>query len=215
MALDRTIVTAVALELLDEVGLEGLTLRQLAARLKVKAPAIYWHFKNKQDLIDEMASSVFRNGIQQIRPTSGMKWDRWAIAYGTGLRRILLLHRDGAKMISGTRLTDNSLYEPMEMALRKFVDAGFSTYFAVVALSTIYSYVIGFVIEEQAVHRFHGERIEIYEPQQRALRIGTGKLPLTLKAGDYLFSNFDRRFKDGLKLVVKGIAIRRGSEAGT
>src|SRR5215831_17825241 len=105
MALDRTKMIAAALELLDEEGLEGLTLRRLATKLKVQAPAIYWHFKNKQELLDEMASSVFRAGMGEIRITQAMKWDRWANVYGKGLRRMLLRHRDGARMISGTRVT--------------------------------------------------------------------------------------------------------------
>ena len=53
--LDREHVVRVALRLLDEAGLDGLTLRRLAAELDVKAPALYWHFANKQDLLDHMA----------------------------------------------------------------------------------------------------------------------------------------------------------------
>ena len=37
----------VALELVDEVGLDGLTLRKLADRLDVKAPALYWHSRRR------------------------------------------------------------------------------------------------------------------------------------------------------------------------
>src|ERR1700733_5446194 len=170
MALDRPSMIAAALELLDEAGLDGLTLRRLASKLNVQAPAIYWHFKNKQELLDEMASAVLRAGVQQLPKSAGVKWDKWAMAYGKGLRRILLLHRDGAKMVSGTRLTDNSLYAPMESSLRTLVDAGFSPRLSMVALSTIYSYVVGFVIEEQAVCPRPGERDEFYGPQQRTER---------------------------------------------
>jgi len=204
---------AAGLELLDEVGLEGLTLRRLAAKLNVQAPALYWHFKNKQDLLDEMASTVFRSGAELVRSTSTRRWDKWAMTYGRGLRQILLLHRDGARMMSGTRLADASLYESMEMALRVFVDAGFSTYIATVALSTIYSYVVGFVIEEQAVHPEAGKKDEFYEPKVRAQRIDGDRLPLALKAGDHLFSKFDRRFDDGLKLIVSGISARMPSKS--
>jgi len=50
--LERDLVVNTALKLLDEVGLDGLTLRKLAAELGVQAPALYWHFKNKQALLD-------------------------------------------------------------------------------------------------------------------------------------------------------------------
>jgi TetR/AcrR family transcriptional regulator, tetracycline repressor protein len=208
MALDRTTMIAAALELLDEAGLEGLTLRRLASKLNVQAPAIYWHFKNKQELLDEMASAVLRAGVKHLPISAGVKWDKWVMAYGKGLRRMLLLHRDGAKMVSGTRLTDNSLYAPMESSLRTLADAGFSPKLSMAALSTIYSYVVGFVIEEQAVCPRPGERDEFYGPQQRSQRVDGEKFPLALQAGD-LFSNFDQHFEVGLKLIISGIAAQK------
>jgi TetR/AcrR family transcriptional regulator, tetracycline repressor protein len=57
-ALTREAVTRAALRLLDEVGLEGLTTRRLAAELGVQSPALYWHFRTKQDLLGEMAEAV-------------------------------------------------------------------------------------------------------------------------------------------------------------
>jgi TetR/AcrR family tetracycline transcriptional repressor len=152
-----------------------------------------------------MASAVVRAEVQQLPTSAGVKWDKWAMAYGKGLRRLLLLHRDGAKMVSGTRLTDNSLYAPMESSLRTLVDAGFSPKLSMVALSTIYSYVVGFVIEEQAVCPRPGERDEFYGSQQRGQRVDSEKFPLAHQAGD-LFSNFDQHFETGLKLIIAGIA---------
>ena len=49
-----------ALDLLDEAGMDGLTVRALAARLGVQAPALYWHVRNKQALLDEMATQIWR-----------------------------------------------------------------------------------------------------------------------------------------------------------
>jgi len=56
--LDPALVVLVALKLLDEVGLDGLTLRRLAAELGVQAPALYWHFANKRELLDHMAQAI-------------------------------------------------------------------------------------------------------------------------------------------------------------
>ena len=212
-ALDRPTMIAAALRLLDEVGLEGLTLRRLATALSVQAPAIYWHFKNKQDLLDEMATTVLRDGARQLLPAPGMKWNKWAMVYGRGFRRLLLARRDGARMVSGTRLTDASLYAQMEQSLRVFVDAGFSPYQSVLAASTIYSYVVGFVIEEQAVYPEPGERDAFYDLQIRAQRVDAEKHPLALRAGKHLFTRFDRRFDDGLRLIIDGLAARRPTGA--
>lgn len=67
--LDRTRVADTALKLLNEVGLDGLTLRAIAKELDVKAPALYWHFKDKQALLDEMATEMYRRMVAATPPT--------------------------------------------------------------------------------------------------------------------------------------------------
>ena len=76
MALKREQVVRVALPLLDEVGLDGLTVRRLAERLGVQNPALYWHFKNKQALLDAMAKTMLADALADIQPPSAD--DRWA-----------------------------------------------------------------------------------------------------------------------------------------
>ncbi len=51
-------------------------------------------------------------------------------------------------------------------------------------------------------------RDEFYGPQQRGWRPDGEKFPLALQAGD-LFSNFDRHFEEGLKLIIAGIAAQK------
>src|SRR5260370_28603336 len=55
----QELIVQAALTLLDEVGLEGLTMRRLATALKIQAPSLYWHFPNKQALLDGMADAIF------------------------------------------------------------------------------------------------------------------------------------------------------------
>lgn len=206
MALDRETVVRTALRVLDEGGLDGLTLRKIAAKLGVQAPALYWHFKNKQELLDAMATTVFADALDAFdQPSAAATWDEWAASYGTGLRQMLLRHRDGAKMVSGTYLTDAALYAPMERALRMFTDAGFSFSDALLGLSTIYCYTIGFTIEEQAVYPRPGERNPQYDLPKRAARIDDAQFPLALAAGDETFTKFDERFARGLRVIIRGL----------
>jgi TetR/AcrR family transcriptional regulator, tetracycline repressor protein len=206
MGLDRRLVVRVALRLLDEVGLEGLTLRRLAGELGVKAPALYWHFKNKQELLDEMATTMLRDLLEETEPPDpDQSWREWVAGSARSLRRMLLGHRDGAKVFSGTYLTDDALFGAQELPLRKLTDAGFSLGDAVRGYATIYNYTIGFVIEEQAVRPRPGERDERYDPARRAKRIDAEKFPLVVAAGEEIFTGFDDRFEHGLRLIISGM----------
>jgi TetR/AcrR family transcriptional regulator, tetracycline repressor protein len=203
--LDRGRVVETALRVLNEVGLEGLTLRRIASELHVQAPALYWHFKNKQELLDEMATTMLRGLVKTAefaRPPPS--WEENLVAMAWGLRRMLLSYRDGAKVFSGTRLTDDSFYGSMDTLLRTLTDAGASVRDAVCGFSTVYNYTVGFTVEEQAVHPMPGERDPGYDLEQRAQRVGE-RLPLAQAAGEELFSGFDDRFERGLRLILRGI----------
>ena len=66
------------LRLLDEVGLDGLTLRRLAAELDAKAPALYWHFANKQQPLDHMAHVMTQPWMHTISTTAaGRRREDW------------------------------------------------------------------------------------------------------------------------------------------
>ncbi|MDX3070003.1 TetR/AcrR family transcriptional regulator C-terminal domain-containing protein, partial [Streptomyces sp. ND04-05B] len=144
------------MRLLNEVGLEGLSLRLIAKELDVQAPALYWHFTNKQDLLDEMATEMVRRmavdwAAMPAGPDDGVDWQAALRARMRGLRAHLLRYRDGAKVYSGTHFTDLSYAEPMEANLRVLTAAGFSPAAAGRAWFTAYSYTIGYVIEEQSM----------------------------------------------------------------
>jgi TetR/AcrR family transcriptional regulator, tetracycline repressor protein len=214
MGLDRAKVVAAGLQLLNKTGLDGLTLRRLAGEMGVQAPAIYWHFRSKQELLDHMATAVLLEAAEEGGIAPRARWDRSVMDSSRRFRRVLLRYRDGAKMVSGTRAMDNALYAAMEASLRVLAGAGFTQSQSVAALSTVYSYVIGFVIEEQAVCPAPGERDEFYDPVAREGRIGALPVPLAKRAGRQIFSNFDRRFEAGLKLIAAGMAAQRKTRVG-
>lgn len=207
MKVNREILTRGALRLLNEVGLEQLTLRRLGGELKVQASAIYWHFKTKEQLIDEMATLVLAEGAQNLVPARKQsEWKAWALAFGEGLRKTLLRYRDGARMVAGTRLTNTEYMNTAEAVGARLIDAGFTLRQTVVLLSTVYNYTLSFVMEEQAVFPKPGERSEHYDLQKRSEQLADAALPLLRQAGPILFDRFERRYKEGLDLILQGAA---------
>src|SRR4029077_7330353 len=56
---------------IGEEGLEGLSMRALADRLEVKAASLYWHVRDRRELLELLAESI----LDTVRPASrGSGW---------------------------------------------------------------------------------------------------------------------------------------------
>ena len=217
MAVGREPVVRAGLKLLDRVGLEGLTLRAIGAELGVRAPTLYWRFRNKQDLIDEMASQVLADYAADLLAAEPqpVTWPEWARRSAQRFRVELLRYRDGARMVAGTYLTDTRVYAVMEMALAVFAAAKIAPDAAVDCLKTIHDYVVGFTIEQQAVISRTGERDPRYALEAREARMDPARYPLARSIGPNLFSNYDEAFARGVDIIITGFAagLPRNSKA--
>jgi TetR/AcrR family transcriptional regulator, tetracycline repressor protein len=212
MKVNRDMVTRAGLKLLNEVGLDQLTLRLLARKLGIQAPTLYWHFQSKEDLLDEMATVVLAEGAGQLVPArASAGWTVWAATFGTGLRKMLLAYRDGARMVAGTRLTNTGYMMTAERIGAKLVETGFSVRQTVVLLSTIYNYTLSFVMEEQAVFPRPHQRSPRYDIAERKARLDPKKFPLLRQSGPILFDRFERRYQEGLDLVLRGAGSTRSA----
>ncbi|GAB3957639.1 TetR/AcrR family transcriptional regulator C-terminal domain-containing protein [Actinoallomurus acanthiterrae] len=207
MALERETVLRTALRLLDEVGLDGLSLRRLAKELGVQAPALYWHFANKQDLLDHL--TVFARdeaGIAIRPPEPDLPWDEWLAEGMRVQRRGLLAHRDGARLAAGNRPVPES-WPHIERVLAFLVDAGFSPEDALRAVIVLGHYVVGFVLDEQNdAERQSGTPGE-FDPERFPIITAAGPAALD---GDTLFEYGLQRMLDGMRAQV---AARKGSAA--
>jgi TetR/AcrR family tetracycline transcriptional repressor len=205
MKINREMVTRAGLKLLNQEGLEQLTLRRLGVELDVQAATIYWHFKSKDELLDEMATTVLVEGARSLVPRRrSADWRVWAVSFGQGLRKTLLGYRDGARMVSGTRLTNVEYLKTTERIAGRLLEEGFSVREAVVLLSTIYNYTLSYVMEEQAVFPERGKRSVWYSVGARNARLDAELFPIHRQASAILFGGFERRFREGLELIVRG-----------
>lgn len=201
----REPVVRAALQLLDREGLEGFTLRKVAAEIGVQAPTLYWRFRNKQDLVDEMATQVLLDvGAELAKAPLPRAWPELTRLVARTLRAMLLSYRDGARMVAGTRVRSPEVYRHMEASLRVFADAGIAPGEAALCFKTVTDFVIGFTIEQQAVVSKTGERTPGYEPETRDAAIDPELHPLSRSLGPAMFANYDQMFERGLDLIIAG-----------
>ncbi|GAA2207333.1 TetR/AcrR family transcriptional regulator C-terminal domain-containing protein [Nonomuraea monospora] len=203
----RERIVAAALELLNDKGMDALTVRALASRLGVGAPALYWHVRNKQELLDEMSTFVMRRVIAALSGIApGAGWRDGMAAYARVLRAEYLLHRDGARIFSGTRFSDPEVVKAKDPWLERLTAAGFSLAEADDAVDLITAFVVGFVIEEQERGQSAAADPGRYSVAERDAWLGEGAE--LVKAAGHLRDDGDRRFERQLAVVLDGLAAR-------
>jgi len=184
--------------------MDGLTVRALAARLGVQAPALYWHVRNKQALLDEMATLIWRRvGDVMAGLPASTPWREVMSVYAAAIRAELLGHRDGAKAFSGTTLTDPEVVRRQEVTLGTLTSQGFTLPDAVRGLLLINNFTIGFCVEEQAVRQVTASGDDRYA--RRAELIGPDTAPLAVAAGEVIFGDPDTRFGELTGLLLDTI----------
>jgi TetR/AcrR family tetracycline transcriptional repressor len=147
----QRIITA-ALELLDEEGLNELSLRKLAAKVGLKAPALYWYFKNKEELVDYMAEAILASEFAELTVrTNDESWQDWLVTACKRLRTAMLSRRDGARIVAGAHLYPAvTLAQLMETASASLSTAGLSDENVDLIVGTAVHFTFGRVIEEQS-----------------------------------------------------------------
>ncbi|NUT33578.1 MAG: TetR family transcriptional regulator [Hamadaea sp.] len=147
--LTRQTLIDTAIALLPEVGLDGLTVRRLATELGVQSPALYWHVRTKQELLDGIADVIVQ-APGMGPPRDGETWQDWLTRRARGYRAALLAHRDGARIVAGAQRLNPETVAMLDRELTGLVGRGFTPVLALHAITAMTNYVTGFVLREQA-----------------------------------------------------------------
>ncbi len=193
--LDEARVLDAAFMVLEAHGFAGLTIRRIADELGVKNPALYWHFKSKQQIVDGMASRL----LDRIKEApAGGDWRDWLGGAARLYRQTLLSHRDGAEVLANANLSRSTQFAEFERGIVYLADFGFSQHDALLGMVTVFDYALGITYEHQADARIAGDA-----------RDEGGAVFESLK---WMVSRKDAEsalFEGGLDLILDGLALRR------
>ena len=149
--LDRPTIVDAALGLLDEVGLDNMSTRRLAARLGVKGPSLYWHVKGIGELHALMADVMLAGWLPA--PNAPGDWRAWLASGARGFRKAALSRRDGARLLAGARPTEARRALRFPSNVRRLQNAGFSEDDARTCFLVLSRFAMGWALAEQAGHR--------------------------------------------------------------
>ena len=145
LPLSRERVLAAALEIADQGGLGGLTMRKLAEALGVKAMSLYNHVANREAIIDGLVEVV----VGEIAlPAIGGDWKAALRERATSAHRALGRHPWAAMAILSRLNTGPAMLRYVEATLGCLVAAGFSLELADHAWNAIDSHIYGFTLQE-------------------------------------------------------------------
>jgi TetR/AcrR family tetracycline transcriptional repressor len=169
--LDRPTIVAAALALLDETGLDRLSTRRLADALGVKGPSLYWHFRNKRQLLDHMAEAMLEDALPAPDDLPD-DWSAWLASGARGIRRVALSRRDGARVLAGAQPTGTSTRLSFPHMVARLVREGFPPADAAATLRALGRYAVGWVLDEQTAGRAAADSEAVFEFGLRAMLDG-------------------------------------------
>ncbi|GAA4618932.1 hypothetical protein GCM10023195_85410 [Actinoallomurus liliacearum] len=123
--LSRETVVDGALALVDEEGLDRLTVRRLAQRLGVTPMALYWHFKNKEELQGALVNRLWSLVDTDVDPAT--PWHARLHVLMTSVVAVLRTHPSAAQLMMTANLEAAPYcYDSMETALVLLAEGGFT-----------------------------------------------------------------------------------------
>ncbi|MFI9252199.1 TetR/AcrR family transcriptional regulator [Streptomyces sp. NPDC053069] len=138
-----------AVELLDDEGLEGLNMRSLGKRLGAAATAVYWHVKNKDDLVLLAADRVWHE--VELPALDAADWRGVATAMADRLHAMLVRHPWLVQAIGSHLLYGTGKARYDDHLLGVFETAGFPAQEADRAAGALVTYVLGNALGASAV----------------------------------------------------------------
>jgi AcrR family transcriptional regulator len=139
--LTREQIVRTAVELLDAEGLEGLNMRALGKRLGAAATAVYWHVKNKDNLVLHATDQVW--GELKLPDLDAVDWRAAATAMAIDLYEMFTRHPWLVQAFAAHVLYGEGKARHDDHSLAVYEAAGFTGAQADRAASAVFTYALG------------------------------------------------------------------------
>jgi TetR/AcrR family tetracycline transcriptional repressor len=201
--LSRARILKEALALVDEEGLDAVSMRKLARRLGVDPMSLYNHVDGKDALLDGVAE-VLLAAIPAPAPGTGLRETMSALAHG--FRAAMLGHPRAAPLVLTRQLASMTALAPVEAVLGPLLAAGYSPDRAVHGLRAVLAFLIGTLMREvDAAPTFSGA--DVAGAHDRLADLEGSGLPAVSAAAPYLaVCDHEAEFEFGLGILLDALA---------
>ena len=199
----RVLVGAVALA--DAIGIESLTIRNLATELDVKPMTIYHHVANKEAIIDGMIDIVFG---EIDEPPTDTDWKTAMRLRALSTRAVLARHPWATPLMESRTSPGALTLKHHDAVIGCFRRGGFSIAMTAHAYALIDAYIYGFALQEANLPATGGEEMaDLAEAIIEPLPAGGYPHLMELTAEHILMPGYDfaDEFEFGLDLILDGL----------
>ncbi len=198
--LSRERIVAVAVQLLDDQGIDGLSMRRLAERLGSGVMSLYWHVDNKEVVLDLALDKVLeKSGLPHV--CASQDWRGEVVFMLEEWRAIMLRHPWSASLLPRRVLGQNMLGR-LERLGRTLSRAGVADADMNAAIWSLWNYVMGATLTRAS--------FDVSEEDRAAAQLrlaGLSEPYPTIERSRLLLDNdWDGAFEKGLGFLLDGLS---------
>ncbi|GHO90242.1 TetR family transcriptional regulator [Reticulibacter mediterranei] len=203
------------LRLIDQQGLEALTMRKLASELGVDPMSLYRHFKNKEALLDGVADILWGEIVLPGRETG---WEALLRSVATSLYALAHAHPRAYTLLLNRQILPLSMLQLSDAMRGRLQQEGFERQRAGEVICALFSYAIGYAMVElatllppSATHAEAESMTDITRLAHLMQRLPRETPAHTVEAA-YALTTYkaDAQFTFGLDLMLMGLKCKAG-----
>jgi TetR/AcrR family transcriptional regulator, tetracycline repressor protein len=205
--LSRDGLTASALDLADREGLDAVTIRRLATENSVTPMALYWHFADKDAVLDGIAERIY--GTVVLPGPGSEPWDSQLRAVLTAVLAAVRPHPLVADILAPRVMKSEAGLVLSERVIGMLRDAGFSTEAASQTAAFLLCSIVTLVTSEPGKAE-PGDAAD-KDDQLRAKKaqldsLDPKRFPTLIESAQYFLYCDDEEdyFRRGIDFLVKG-----------
>ncbi len=199
--LSRERVLTAAVRIVDDEGLEALTMRRLGQALGVEAMSLYRHVPGRAALLDGIHEMILS---ELPRSRTSEDWIASARAQARAFRRVLLAHPNALVLFATRPAVTPASLRHVDTGLRILRRAGFSIPDAIAAFQTLVTFVIGHALSTHAVVP--------HEERSAPDYVNLNELTALAEVAPFLKdSDVDAEFEFGLDAILRGLEAKLGT----
>ncbi|MCJ1688482.1 TetR/AcrR family transcriptional regulator C-terminal domain-containing protein [Rathayibacter sp. VKM Ac-2927] len=156
--LSRELIVTTALDQIDRLGAQGLSMRSLGQELGVEAMSLYRYVHGKEDLLEGVIAMLMRDLTERLVEAKGQHWQEFLQTVAHEVRRIATDHPRAFPLVATRHPAAPWLRPPLRSieVVNTFLEAltigGFTDEQAVGAYRAFSSFLLGQLLLQSVVH---------------------------------------------------------------